>query len=66
MAKEIELLTARADALFTSDLSARCCHSEAEIAAAIMRAIRSHSAVGGLGQPPSVSLLQRDRSSCGP
>ena len=47
MAREIELLTACADALFTSDLSARCCHSEAEIATAIMRAIRSHSAVGG-------------------
>jgi hypothetical protein len=47
MAREIELLTARADALLTSDLSARCCHSEAEIAAAVMRALRSHSAVGG-------------------
>ena len=47
MARETELLTARADALFTSDLSARCCHSEAEIAAAIIRAIRSHSAAGG-------------------
>ena len=47
MAGEIELLTTRADALFTSDLSARCCHSEAEIAAAIICAIRSHSAVGG-------------------
>jgi hypothetical protein len=47
MASETELLTARADALFTSDLSAQCCHSEAEIAAAIRRAIRSHSAAGG-------------------
>ncbi len=47
MASETELLTARAEALFTSDLSAGCCHSEAEIAAAIIRAIRSHSAAGG-------------------
>ena len=47
MARETELLTARADALFTSDLSARCCYSEAEIAAAIIRAIRSRSAAGG-------------------
>jgi hypothetical protein len=47
MASEAGLLTARADALFTSDLSARCCHSQAEITAAIIRAIRSHSAVGG-------------------
>jgi hypothetical protein len=47
MARETELLTARADALFTSDLSARGCHSQAEIAAAIIRAIRSHSAAGG-------------------
>jgi nitrogenase molybdenum-iron protein alpha/beta subunit len=43
MAKEINLLTAaRADALFTSDLSARCGHSPAEIAAAIRNAIRTH------------------------
>jgi hypothetical protein len=35
MARETDLLTARADALFTSDVSARCCHSEAEIAAAV-------------------------------
>jgi hypothetical protein len=47
MAGEIDLRTACADALFTSDLSAWCCHSEAEIAVAIMRAIRLHSAVGG-------------------
>ena len=47
MARETDLLTAQADALFSSDLSARCCHSEAEIAAAIRRAIRSHSAIGG-------------------
>lgn len=47
MAREIELLAARAGAPLTSDLSARCCHSEAGIAAAIMRALRSHSAVGG-------------------
>ena len=47
MASEAGLLTAHADALFTSDLSARCCHSQAEIAAAIIRAIRSHSAAGG-------------------
>lgn len=43
MAGKAELLTAHADALFTSDLSAWCCHSEA----AIIRAIRSHSAAGG-------------------
>lgn len=47
MARETELLTACADALFTSDLCARCCHSEAEIVAAIRRAIRSYSAAGG-------------------
>jgi len=47
MASETELLTARADALFTSDLSARCYHPEAEITAAIIRATRSHSAAGG-------------------
>jgi hypothetical protein len=47
MATETELLTARADALFASDLSARGCHSETEIAAAIRRTVRSHSAAGG-------------------
>jgi hypothetical protein len=47
MAREIDLRTARADALFTSNLSARCYHSEAQVAAAIRRAIRSHGGVGG-------------------
>jgi hypothetical protein len=46
MAREIELPAARADALLTSHLSARCCHSEVEIVA-IMRALGSHTAVGG-------------------
>ena len=47
MARKIDLRTVRADALFTSDLSARCRHSDAEITAAIGRAIRSHGGVGG-------------------
>lgn len=43
MAKEINLLTAaHADALFSSDLSARCGHTPAEVAAAIRNAIRAH------------------------
>jgi hypothetical protein len=47
MAGGIDLLTARADALFISDLSAYCCHSEAEITAAIRRVIRSHGGASG-------------------
>ncbi len=47
MAGEIDLLTARADALFISDLSACCCHSKAEITAAIGRVMRSHGGAGG-------------------
>ncbi len=49
MAREIEQRTARASALSGSDHSARGCHSEAEIAAAIRRAIRSHAAGGCAG-----------------
>jgi hypothetical protein len=47
MAGEIDRLTARASALFASDLSARCDHSRAEIAAAIRRGIRSYGGVHG-------------------
>ena len=36
-----------ADALFTSDLSARCDHTRFEVAAAIRRAIGTHHGAGG-------------------
>ena len=36
-----------AHALFTSDLSARCEHTQTEVAAAIRRAIGTHHGIGG-------------------
>ena len=48
MARETDQLTAApAEALFTSDLSAWCNHTRAEVAAAIGHAIRSHSGIRG-------------------
>jgi hypothetical protein len=40
-------LTALADALFTSDLSARCEHTPIEVATAIRHAIGTHAGTGG-------------------
>lgn len=42
-------ITARAEALFASDLSARCHPSEAAIAAAVRNAVRAHGGVRGCG-----------------
>ena len=42
-----QLLAARAQALFTSDLSAHREHTQAEVTAAIKRAFRVHGGVGG-------------------
>jgi hypothetical protein len=42
-----ELVAARAQALFTSDLSAQCEHTEAEVAAAIRHAIATHNGLRG-------------------
>jgi hypothetical protein len=41
------LLAARAEALFTSDLSARCEYTQIEVAAAIRHAIGAHRGVNG-------------------
>ena len=41
------LLAARAEALFTSDLSARCEYPQIEVAAAIRRAIGTHDGIRG-------------------
>jgi hypothetical protein len=41
------LLAARAEALFTSDLSARCEYTRIEVAAAISRAIGTHDGIRG-------------------
>lgn len=41
------LLAARAEALFTSDLSARCEYTQIEVAAAIRRAIGAHNGIRG-------------------
>jgi hypothetical protein len=41
------LIAARAEALFASDLSARCHPSEAAVAAAIRNAIRAHGGIRG-------------------
>ena len=46
-ARSGQLLAARAQALFTSDLSAHREHSQTEIAAAIRRAFRAHGGTGG-------------------
>jgi hypothetical protein len=40
-------LAARAEALFTSDLSARCEYTQIEVAAAIRHAIGTHDGIGG-------------------
>ena len=40
-------LTARAEALFTSDLSVRCDYTQVEVAAAIRRAIGTHHGLRG-------------------
>jgi hypothetical protein len=42
-----QLLAALADALFTSDLSARCGHTRIEVATAIRHAIGTHHGIGG-------------------
>lgn len=42
-----KLLAARAQALFTSDLSARCEHTQTEVAAAIRHAFRTHNGIRG-------------------
>ncbi len=42
-----ELPEARAEALFTSDLSARCEYTQIEVAAAIRRAIGTHNGIRG-------------------
>ena len=42
-----QLLAARAEALFTSDLSARREYNQAEVAAAIEHAIGTHNGIGG-------------------
>jgi hypothetical protein len=42
-----QLLAARAGALFTSDLSARCEYTQIEVAAAIRHAIGTHSGING-------------------
>jgi hypothetical protein len=46
-ARSGQLLAARAQALFTSDLSARCEHTRTEVAAAIRRAIGTHHGTDG-------------------
>jgi hypothetical protein len=46
-ARSGQLLAALADALFTSDLSARCEHTPIEVATAIRHAIGSHVGIGG-------------------
>jgi len=42
-----QLLAARAEALFASDLSARCEYTQIEVAAAIRHAIGTHSGIRG-------------------
>ena len=42
-----ELLAARAQALFTSDLSAHCEHTQVEVAAAVRHAFRVHGGIRG-------------------
>jgi hypothetical protein len=46
-ARSGQLLAARAQALFTSDLSAHCEHIQTEVTAAIGRAFRTHGGIGG-------------------
>ena len=46
-ARSGQLLAARAQALFTSDLSAHREHTQAEVVAAITRAFRAHGGIGG-------------------
>jgi hypothetical protein len=48
MAREFDqLMAARAEALFTSDLSARRDHTYTDVAAAIRHAIRTHGGIRG-------------------
>ena len=42
-----QLIIARAEALFASDLSVHCRPSEGEVAAAIKTAVRAHGGIGG-------------------
>jgi hypothetical protein len=42
-----QLLAARAQALFTSDLSAHCEHTQTEVVAAIRHAFRTHNGIRG-------------------
>ena len=46
-ARSSQLLAARAQALFTSDLSAQCEYAQAEVAAAIRHAFRARGGLGG-------------------
>ena len=46
-ARSGQLLAALADALFTSDLSARCEHTRIEVVTAIRHAIGTHAGIGG-------------------
>jgi hypothetical protein len=46
-ARSGQLLAARAQALFTSGLSAQCEHAQIEVAAAIRDAFRAHGGIGG-------------------
>ena len=46
-ARSGQLLAARAQALFTSDLSAHCEHTQTEVAAAIRHAFRTHNGIRG-------------------
>ena len=62
-----ERSAALADALFLSDLSARCEHTRIEVATAIRHAIGTHHGIGGCAArwpPRTASTRRRQHAGC--
>jgi hypothetical protein len=58
-----QLVTARAEALFASDLSAQCEHTETEVAAAIKHAIRTHHGLRGCAGEVAAAYGERPETA---
>jgi len=58
-----QLLAARAQALFTTDLSAHCEHTQTEIAAAIRQAFRTHNGIRGCAAEVAAAYGERPETA---
>jgi len=60
-----QLLAARAQALFASDLSARREHSRTEVAAAVRQAINAHHGLGGCAGQVAAAYGEHSETAAG-